>query len=75
MTPVTKDLVSDLLAATKARQLDLWAFIDYVLANEPEISLEEFRDRLWDEITDNYRIDFTTQRADIHCIVTEYETA
>lgn len=50
MTPVTKDLVSDLLSAHWSGEIDIWEFMDFVLANEPGISLDQFRDRLWDHI-------------------------
>lgn len=50
---MTEQLTVDLLSAKNIRTLDIFDFIDFILANEPQITLAQFEQRLADEIFSN----------------------
>ena len=61
-----EDLTFDILRAKKMRKVDIFEFAEFVKDEEPGITLDEFLDRLSDEL---YHLDVD----EYYCLVIEHD--
>jgi hypothetical protein len=71
-----EDLTFDILRAKKMRKVDIFEFAKFVKDEEPDITLDEFLDRLSDELyhltVDEWHSDNIRDRK-YYCLVIEHE--